>query len=136
MRPSRDGSDYTFVRLHLIVVDLYRHWYSNRKGVGVVWHQMRNAAPYCTPMASHDSITGKPHANDRYAFGYARDNSTFPVFLIHPVRQRRSTFTLVTLYTGALLPLDSTPEISILSLEHFADGVPPFGGACQVQLDA
>ena len=62
MRPSRDGSDYTFVRLHLIVVDLYRHWYSNRKGVGVVWHQMRNAAPYCTPMASHDSITGKPYA--------------------------------------------------------------------------
>ena len=130
MRPSRDGSDYTFVRLHLIVVDLYRHWYSNRKGVGVVWRQMRNAAPYCTPMASHDSITGKPHANDRYAFGYARDNSTFPVFLIHPVRQRSSAFTLVTLYTGALLPLDSTPEISILSLEHFYDSFRVVPMAC------
>ena len=68
----------------------------------------------------------------------ARDNSTFPVFLLHPVRQRRNTFTLVTLYTGAILPLDSTPEISILSLEHFygADGVPPLGGAGQVRLDA
>ena len=121
MRPARDGRDYTFVRLHLVVVDLYRHWSSNRKGLGIAWYQLRNAAPYCTPMASHDSITRGPHSNDRYAFGYARDNSTFPVFLLNPARQRRDTFTLVTLYTGAILPLDATPEICILTLEHFYD---------------
>ena len=121
MRPTRDGRDYTFVSLHLVVVDLYRHWSSNRKGLGIVWCQLRNAAPHCTPMASHDSITRRQHSNDRYAFGYARDNSTFPVFLLNPARQRRDTFTLVTLYTGAILPLDATPEICILTLEHFYD---------------
>ena len=89
MRPTRDGREYTFFWLHLVVVDLYRHWSSNRKGLGVVWYQLRNAAPYCIPMASHDSITCGPHYNDRYAFGYARDNSTFPA------RRQRETFTLV-----------------------------------------
>ena len=87
MRLTRDGRNCTFLRLHLVVVDLYRHWSSNRKGLGVVWYQLRNAAPYCTPMASHDSITHGPHCNDRYAFGYARDNSTLPVFLLNPARQ-------------------------------------------------
>ena len=50
MRPTRDGRDYTFVRLHLVVVDLYRHWSSNRKGLGIVWYQLRNAAPYIAPL--------------------------------------------------------------------------------------
>ena len=135
MRPTRDGRNYTFLRLHLVVVDLYRHWSSKHKGLGVVWHQLRNAAPYCTPMASHDSITQEPHCNDRYVFGYARDNSTFLVFLLNPARRQRETFTLVTLYTGATLPLDASPEICILSLEHFYDSfraVPMTGGALVV----
>ena len=52
------------------------------------------------------------------------------MFLIHPVRQRRGTLTLVTLYTGTILPLDSTPEISILSLEHFYDSFRVVPMAC------
>ena len=121
MRPTRNGRDYTFLRLHLVVVDLYRHWSSKHKGLGIVWHQSRNAAPYCSRMASHDSLTREPHSNDRYVFGYARDNSTFPVFLLNPARWQQETFTLVALYTGVILPLDATPEICILSLEHFYD---------------
>ena len=85
---------------------------------GASYGMLHHIAP---PMASQDSVTHKPHSNDRYAFGYARDNSTFPVFLLHPARRQRETFTLVTLYTGATLPLDATPEICILSLEHFYD---------------
>ena len=72
-------------------------------------------------MSCRDSITQEQHCNERYVFGYARDNSTFPVFLLNPVRQQDDSFTLVALYTAAILPLDSTPEIRILPLDHFYD---------------
>ena len=121
MRPSRNGPDYTFLRLHLVVVDLYRHWSPRHKGLGFVWQQVGDAVPYCTPMACRDSITQKQHNNDRYVFGYARDNSTFPVLQLNPVRQQHDSFSVVALYTPAILPLDSTPEIRILPLDHFYD---------------
>ena len=121
MRPAQNGSDYTFLRLHLVVVDMYRHWSRRHQGLGFVWRQVRHAAPYCTPMACRDSITQEQHCNDRYVFGYARDNSTFPVFLLNPVRQQGDTFSVFALYTAAILPLDSTPEIRLLPLDHFYD---------------
>ena len=116
----RNGSDFTFLRLHLVVVDMHRHWSPRHRGLGLVWQQLEDAAPYCTPIACCNSIAQKPHRNERYVFGYARDNSTFPVFLLSPVR-RQQDFSLVALFTAAVLPLDTTPEIRILPLDHFYD---------------
>lgn len=48
------------------------------KWLGHVWQHVADAAPYYTPMACRDSITQANYSNDRYVFGYARDNSTFP----------------------------------------------------------
>ena len=121
MRPSRFTEDFTFIRLHLVVVDLKRHWSPRRKGLGVVWQQLRYAAPYCTPMSTHDSISHNTFDNTQYVFGYARDNSTFPVFLLNPARWQQESFCLVALVSAKILPLDVTPEIHILSLEHFYD---------------
>ena len=121
MRPSRYSEDFTFLRLHLVVVDLKRHWSPRRRGLGVVWQQLRYAAPYCTPMSTYDSISQEPYGNNQYVFGYARDNSTFPVFLLNPARWQQEAFTLVARVSAEILPLDATPEIHILPLEHFYD---------------
>ena len=59
--------------------------------------------------------------NERFAFGYARDNSTYPLFLLHPVREQGDTFTLISVRGGDAFLLNSTPEIRILPLEHFYD---------------
>ena len=119
LQPSKDGSEYTFLRLHLVVVDLHRHWSSHHKGLGLVSRSLAHSAPYCTPMASRDTITQAAHNNDRYVFGYARDNSTFPLFLLHPARRQQESFTLVAVFTAATLQLDTIPEVHILSLDHF-----------------
>ena len=54
-------------------------------------------------------------------FGYARDNSTYPLFLLHPVREHGDTFTLISVRGGEAFRLNATPEIRILPLEHFYD---------------
>ena len=59
--------------------------------------------------------------NERFAFGHARDNSTYPLFLLHPVREQGDTFTLISVRGGDAFLLNSTPEIRILPLEHFYD---------------
>ncbi len=103
------------------MVDLHRHWAARNKGVEYVWNFLADAAPYCTPMSSCRVASTQNYKNDRFAFGYARDNNAYPPFLLHPVRFQQETFTLISVVSGEAFPLDVTPEIRILSLEHFYD---------------
>ena len=64
---------------------------------------------------------GQAFCNERFALGYARDNSTCPLFLLHPVREQGDTFSLISVRSGDAFLLNSTPEIRILPLEHFYD---------------
>ena len=86
-----------------------------------MWRHLAQSSPYCTPMACHESIARANYSNDRYVFGYARDNSIFPLLLLHPVRRQHESFTLVDFFTAATLPLATTPEVRILPVDHFYD---------------
>ena len=121
MRPSSSGSGYGFVRLHLVVVDINYHWAARNQGVRYVWSFLKDASPYCTPMSCNRVEGAQTYCNDRFVFGYARDNSTYPLFLLHPVRYQGDTFTLISVGSGGAFQLNATPEIRILSLEHFYD---------------
>ena len=72
-------------------------------------------------MSCCDSITKKDYRNDRFLFGYARDNSAFPLFLLRPVRYQQESFTLISMVSAEALQLDITPEIRILPVDHFYD---------------
>ena len=121
MRPSPSRSGYEFVRLHLVVVDVNYHWATRNHGVRYIWPFLKYASPYCTPMACDRDSGAQPFCNERFAFGYARDNSTYPLFLLHPVREQGDTFTLISVRGGDAFLLYSTPETRILPLEHFFD---------------
>ena len=121
MRPSPSRSGYEFVRLHLVVVDVNYHWATRNHGVRYIWPFLKDASPYCTPMACDRDSGAQPFCNERFAFGYAKDNSTYPLFLLHPVREQGDTFSLISVRGGDAFLLNSTPEIRILSLEHFFD---------------
>ena len=125
MRPSSSGSGYGFVRLHRVVVDINYHWAARNQGVRYVWKFLQDASSpyYCTPMSCNRVEGAQTYCNDRFVFGYARDNSTYPLFLLHPVRYQGDTFTLISVGSGEAFQLDATPEIRtyILSLEHFYD---------------
>ena len=110
------------VRLHvLVVVDVNYHWATRNHGVRYIWPFLKDASPYCTPMSCDRDSGAQPFCNERFAFGYARDNSTYPLFLLHPVREQGDTFSLISVRGGDAFLLNSTPEIRILSLEHFFD---------------
>ena len=121
MRPSPSRSGYEFVRLHLVVVDVNYHWATRNHGVRYTWPFLKDASPYCTPMSCGGDAGAQSFCNERFAFGYARDNSTYPLFLLHPVREQGDTFSLISVRGGDAFLLNSTPEIRILPLEHFFD---------------
>ena len=121
VRPSPSRSGYEFVRLHLVVVDVNYHWATRNHGVRYIWSFLKDASPYCTPMSCGRDAGAQAFCNERFAFGYARDNSTFPLFLLHPVREQGDTFSLISVRGGDAFLLNSTPEIRILPLEHFYD---------------
>ena len=121
MRPSSSGSGYGFVRLHLVVVDVNYHWAARNQGVKYVWSFLKDASPYCAPMSCGRVEGTQTYCNERFVFGYARDNSTYPLFLLHPVREHGDTFTLISVGGGEAFLLNATPEIRILPLEHFYD---------------
>ena len=119
MRPSSSGSGYGFVRLHLVVVDVNYHWAARNQGVKYVWSFLKDASPYCTPMSCGRVEGMQTFCNERFVFGYARDNSTYSLFLLHPVREHGDT--LISVGGGEAFLLNATPEICILPLEHFYD---------------
>ena len=110
MRPSPSRSGYEFVRLHLVVVDVNYHWATRNHGVRYIWPFLKDASPYCTPMACDRDLGAQPFCNERFAFGYAKDNSTYPLFLLHPVREQGDTFSLISVRGGDAFLLNSTPE--------------------------
>ena len=76
MRPQFFWVWIGFVRLHLVVVDVNYHWAARNQDVKYVWSFLKDASPYCTP-ASCGRVEGtQTYCNDRFVFGYARDNST------------------------------------------------------------
>ena len=109
------------MRLHLVVVDVNYHWATRNHGVRYVWSFLKDASPYCTPMSCGRVEGTQTFCNERFAFGYARDNSTYPLFLLHPVREQGDTFTLISVRGGEAFLLNAIPEIRILPLEHFYD---------------
>ena len=121
MRSSSSGSGYGFVRLHLVVVDANYHWAACNQGVKYVWSFLKDSSSYCTPMSCGKVEGTQTYCNERFVFGYARDNSTYPLFLLHPVREHEDTFTLISVGGGEAFQLNATPEIRILPLEHFYD---------------
>ena len=121
LRPAQGASHFTPLRLHLVVVDTHRKWTRRHRGVDHVSQFLPHASAHCTPMSDHESTLNVPYHNDRFAFGYARDNSTFPLFLLHPVRRPQEAFVLVDTFNAAAFSLDLTPELKILPLEHFYD---------------
>ena len=128
MRPARGASHFTLLRLHLVVVDTHRTWTRRHRGVNFVAQFLPHASAHCTPMSAHESILRAPYHNDRFAFGYARDNSTFPMLLLYPVRRPQEAFVLVDTFSAAAFSLDRSPELKILPLVHFYDAfraVPP-----------
>ena len=102
MRSSSFGSGYGFVRLHLVVVDINYHWAVRNQGVRYVWRFLQDASPYCTSMSCNRVEGAQTCCNDRFVFGYARDNSTYSLFLLHPVRYQGDTFTLISVGAGKL----------------------------------
>ena len=118
MRPSPSRSGYEFMRLHLVVVDVNYHWATRNHGVRYKWPFLKYASPYCTPMACDRDSGAQPFCNERFAFGYARDNSTCPLFLLHPVREQGDTFTLISFFFFALCCLGKIPGGAPFSQLH------------------
>ena len=61
--------------------DCCRTWTRRHRGVTFVSQFLQRASAHCIPMSAHETILRAPYHNDRFALGYARDNSIpFPCF--------------------------------------------------------
>ena len=108
-------------RLHLVIVDLWRPWKINQAQVKSLTDQVRRLRPYpqadCTTPLAPES--GKFHfTGRRFVYGYSRDGSDFPCYLLWPLRTQAGSFCLLESQTRRFVDIEHGIRPAALAAFH------------------